>query len=211
MVLRQTCRLDLPLHSTHRFRTPVLIASTMPSDRTTQFWTSVSLIGAPGTMTAVCLALIAALLLRGRWRGAIASLLIASGGGVLNVWLKNFFQRPRPSGAELLLRGHSWSFPSGHAMGAMIGYGLLGYCVVTYWPVPSRARPAIAVCVMSVILAIGVSRAELGVHYPGDVIGGWVIGALWLSAGVELLQRSETHSARNHAGTITRNAPGLMP
>ncbi len=154
-------------------------------------------------MTGVCLVLVAMLLLQRRFRAATACLLIAGVGGLLNGWLKDLFRRPRPPGAALLLHGPSWSFPSGHAMGSLIGYGLLGYCVMTYWPVPRRARPVIAAVIAIVIFAIGISRAELGVHYAGDIIGGWVIGALWLWAGVELLRRLERRSANRHGLKVT--------
>lgn len=158
-------------------------------------WSVISLIGSPVAMAIVC-ALVAVMLLRaGNRRAAIACVLIASLGGLLNTGIKELVHRPRPPGAERYLSGHSWSFPSGHAMGSLIGYGMLSYCVITYLPASTAVRRAIvAVCALTVV-AVGVSRIALGVHYRGDVVGGWLIGAVWLASGIALLRRSESQAA----------------
>ena len=158
-------------------------------------WSVISLVGSPVAMAIVC-ALVAVMLLRaGNRRAAIACVLIASLGGLLNTGIKELVHRPRPPGAERYLSGHSWSFPSGHAMGSLIGYGMLSYCVITYLPASTAVRRAIvAVCALTVV-AVGVSRIALGVHYRGDVVGGWLIGAAWLASGIALLRRSESQAA----------------
>ena len=158
-------------------------------------WSVISLVGSPVAMAIVC-ALVAVMLLRaGNRRAAIACVLIASLGGLLNTGIKELVHRPRPPGAERYLSGHSWSFPSGHAMGSLIGYGMLSYCVITYLPASTAVRRAIvAVCALTVV-AVGVSRIALGVHYRGDVVGGWLIGAVWLASGIALLRRSESQAA----------------
>lgn len=160
-----------------------------------EFWSAISLIGSPVAMTALCVVLSTLLLWNRERRAATAAILIAGIGGLLNTALKDFVHRPRPPGAEKFLHGHSWSFPSGHAMGATIGFGMLAYCAVTYFPMSVVAqRLIIALCVLLAI-AVGVSRVALGVHYRGDVIGGWLIGAAWLMIGITTLRRFE----RQHA------------
>ncbi len=156
----------------------------------TDDWKFVSLLGGPAAMAGLCLVLIVVLLLQQRWRSALACLLIDAGGGLLNVVLKELVHRPRPPGAELVLGSHSWSFPSGHAMGATIGYGTLTLVVWLVWSLARPIRWVVLVGAVTAVLAIGVSRVALGVHYPGDVAGGWVIGLGCLGVGTALLRRA---------------------
>ncbi len=156
----------------------------------TDSWKSISLLGSPAAMAGLCLAVMVVLLMQQRWRSALACLLIDGGGGLLNVVLKELVHRPRPPGAELVLGSHSWSFPSGHAMGATIGYGTLTLLVWLVWPISLPMRWIVLVGAITMILAIGVSRVALGVHYPGDVAGGWLIGLGCLGVGAAVLRRA---------------------
>ena len=156
-----------------------------------EFWTAVSLLGSPLTMTVLCVTLAGTLAARGRRIPAIAVLLVQGGGGLLNLTLKELVKRPRPPGSELVLNGFSWSFPSGHAMGSLIGYGMLYVCLSRYWTLSGVARLTLVTTAVLTVLAIGISRIALGVHYPGDVAGGFLIGAAWLSTGLMLLRRAE--------------------
>jgi membrane-associated phospholipid phosphatase len=163
----------------------------MAATDTQALWLTISWLGAPVTMAAIAMLLCAALLWRREPRAALACALITGLGGLANVWLKSLVHRSRPPGAELILHAQSWSFPSGHAMGSLIGYGLLCWCAQRYWRIQPRTRAIAILLTTLLVFAIGVSRVALGVHYPGDVFGGWVIGALWLAAGIALLQRSQ--------------------
>lgn len=101
------------------------------------------------------------------------------GGGLLNSTLKSLFERPRP---ELFPWrtphvGQS-SFPSGHSMGAMAAYATLAYLIARLEPTPILRHLTFAVAAV-VVLLIGMSRMYLGVHYPSDVIGGFIIGLAW--------------------------------
>ncbi len=100
---------------------------------------------------------------------------IMSGSYVINLLLKSWFERPRP---ELLRLAEAagWSFPSGHAMIATAMYGGLVWIL---WPVmASRARILLLLFAVIMIVLIGLSRIYLGVHYPSDVLGGWLGGYL---------------------------------
>lgn len=141
----------------------------------------VSDVGSPATMYVT--ALVAAIIVWRRrsrleawmWVGALV------GGGVLDQVLKHAVHRARPVGATRFLHIDSFSFPSGHAMLAMVGFGMLalsgGRALARRgrepWPAWSVASVA--------ILAVGASRIYLGVHFPSDVLGGFLAGAAWLT------------------------------
>lgn len=150
---------------------------------------AVSLLGSPATMAAlaVIVAVILALrrrwILLGGWVGAFA------GGGILDWALKRVVQRPRPPGASAFLMGTSFSFPSGHAMGSLFGYGMLAYLLVRFWATTRKARVTIIVVALVLIVSIGLSRLYLGVHYFSDVVAGYAAGLVWLAtciSGVEV-------------------------
>jgi undecaprenyl-diphosphatase len=114
------------------------------------------------------------------------------GGGVFDFLLKQAFARPRPQRAMEFLEQVSWSFPSGHSMGSLIAYGMLGYVISVEFTRSREARRwVIAACALMVI-AVGLSRMYLGVHYLSDVLGGFCAGSLWLAAcitGLEVARR----------------------
>lgn len=99
------------------------------------------------------------------------------GGTILNTILKVAFARPRPPVPHLTTVGF-YSFPSGHAMNAMVFYGILAYLLTRITPSLALRRATLAVAAI-VILLIGLSRLYLGVHYPSDVLGGYLAGFTW--------------------------------
>lgn len=156
---------------------------------TPALWKAISELGAAPAMSVLCAGLMVALLLQRRPITALACMLIDGGGALLDQGLKELIKRPRPPGAFEVLHKHSWSFPSGHSMGAMVGYGLLTILVWRCFALPHRVRIAITILSALLILAVGTSRVGLGVHYPSDVLGGYVIGALWLWLCFAVLRR----------------------
>lgn len=133
---------------------------------------------------------IAAVLVLGlRHRGREAALLAfaVAGGAIALPILKVLFDRPRPDLIWHLVVQGDWSFPSGHSMGSMILYPLLGYIAGS-----TRGQPrAILLASLGVGLAllIGASRVVLGVHWASDVIGGWLIGGAVLLAALGIFRR----------------------
>ncbi|HEX6939836.1 MAG TPA: phosphatase PAP2 family protein [Longimicrobiales bacterium] len=109
-----------------------------------------------------------------------AALLIVAvvGGDLMNDLLKSFYARPRPGVVAWGTRVHSASFPSGHAMGAVVAYGSVAFLVGRLEP-GSRLRHATWAIAILLIVAVGVSRVYLGVHYPSDVIAGFMAGTAW--------------------------------
>jgi membrane-associated phospholipid phosphatase len=102
------------------------------------------------------------------------------GGMILNNVLKGLFARPRPDMIEPVSEVLTLSFPSGHAMSAVIAYGAVALLVARLEPTAALRR-ATWITAAVVVLAIGVSRIYLGVHYPSDVLAGFVAGIAWLA------------------------------
>lgn len=104
-------------------------------------------------------------------------------------WTKGLFERPRPPFFDPALAG-GWSFPSGHAAGAMATYGMIAYLVAWRWP-EQRGRWLPVAGLSTVILFVGASRMLLGVHYFTDIVGGYLLGLAYISlcvAGIELVR-----------------------
>src|SRR5688572_31275588 len=100
---------------------------------------------------------------------------------LINTTLKHFIHRPRPDTLYVSnMYFKSSSFPSGHAFGTMVIYGLLAYVTSKYLAAPLSS--VLATAFAGLIILIGVSRVYLGAHYPTDVLAGWAFGSvmLWL-------------------------------
>ena len=157
-----------------------------------QLFLAISWLGSPLVMTTIGLMVAARLALRRSWLLFWGWVAAFAGAGALDTLLKHIIRRPRPPYAAALLHDSSFSFPSGHAMGSLIGYGIFVYLLVTLWPQRRRVRLVIYSFASLLILAIGISRLYLGVHYFSDVVGGYAAGCVWLSAcitGIEVARR----------------------
>ena len=117
------------------------------------------------------------------YRGEVAAALILAlglcGSWLLNGVFKSFFRRQRPDLWESAKRPMDYSFPSGHSMSALSFYGLLATNLNTYFSLP-LGLTAIGAAVVT--LGVGLSRLYLGVHWPTDVLSGWLAGGIWLGA-----------------------------
>ncbi|WP_162515283.1 phosphatase PAP2 family protein [Paenibacillus pinistramenti] len=107
---------------------------------------------------------------------------IISGSGLLNILLKSMFHRTRPDIHRIIQAG-GYSFPSGHSMAAFTLYGITVYFLWRHIP-RFGARMLVLLLGTFMVLMIGVSRIYLGVHYPSDVIGGYLMSAVWLTANI---------------------------
>ena len=93
---------------------------------------------------------------------------------ILNIILKLIFARERPDILRLVTE-NSYSFPSGHAMINMALYTVL--IIYAYKFIKSkRIKYPLIIAMMLLVIAIGFTRIYLGVHYAGDIIGGWLLG-----------------------------------
>lgn len=96
----------------------------------------------------------------------------------LNFILKNIISRPRPT-TDRLVYANFYSFPSGHAMSAIVFYGFLSYISILLIKKKPIRYLFVSACVFMVLL-IGASRIYLGVHYPSDILAGYLAGISWL-------------------------------
>jgi undecaprenyl-diphosphatase len=161
-------------------------------------------LGSPVILGLVVLAVVGFLLLQTRYRTALFVLLTSTSGWLVNYTLKNAFERTRPSAVPHLRDVASPSFPSGHALTSAVVYLTLGAVLMHV----SKGRLTKIYCLttaMLLTLLAGVSRVCLGVHYPTDVIAGWIVGLFWASlcwAVAQLVERRTGMKAEQQkAGT----------
>jgi undecaprenyl-diphosphatase len=143
-----------------------------------------------GSMEAIALLSVVGAVVFGTWRRWLlfGTWVIAAGGSVMFILLlKALFARPRPYFEQPLLLETYYSFPSGHAMEAVVLYGTLAYFAVLAlrtW----RARAAVILGTSLLVLLIGFSRMYLGVHYFSDVVAGYAAGGMWLSTCITAME-----------------------
>ncbi|HEX6506612.1 MAG TPA: phosphatase PAP2 family protein [Chloroflexota bacterium] len=115
---------------------------------------------------------------------AVGSTLLAVLVGSL---LRALIGRPRPSPSLVHVVSHvaGSGFPSGHVIHYTVLFGFCFYIVLTTWRSSLRRNLTLAVLALLVIL-VGPSRVYLGAHWPSDVLGGYLFGAMWLAGTVEL-------------------------
>jgi len=149
-----------------------------------RFFIFISAIGYQWGVVPVDIALTIGLLVARRWREATFAGVSLGGSALLNMATKQFFQRNRPTLWESIAPEHTFSFPSGHAMGsATLAMVVLLLCWHT------RARWPVAALATLFALTVGASRIYLGVHYPSDILGGWAAGIAWVSGVYLVLYR----------------------
>jgi len=147
-------------------------------------------IGGPTVLWLIVVAVAGFLVLQTRYRTAIVVVLTSATGELLNTAMKHLFNRPRPTIVPHLRAVYSTSFPSGHAMESAIVYLTLGAILMR--AAESRVTK-IYILGLAVLLTVlvGVTRVYLGVHYPTDVIAGWIVGFFWASVCWLVAQRFE--------------------
>lgn len=106
---------------------------------------------------------------------------ILVGAGPVVALIKNIIQRARPSYVPHLVDQGGYSFPSGHATGAVLAWGTLAFLTWYYFKDKyPKIMPYLIGFTIFMVVAISASRLYLGVHYLSDIIAGWSIGATWL-------------------------------
>ncbi len=118
-------------------------------------------------------------ILRRQWTHLFTWTMAVGVGKLINIVLKDWFARPRPAFPGWINPESSFGYPSGHAMMAMLAYGMLA---VFIWQAARGplARSLALKLAGTLILLIALTRVTLHVHYLSDVIGGLVAGGLWL-------------------------------
>lgn len=163
----------------------------------------VTAFGGLGALAIISLSVAGFLWLQGNRRSMWLLLASVGGGRLASSLMKLGFDRPRP---DLVPHGsivYSTSFPSAHSMMAAIVYLTLAVLV-------ARVQPRLAVKIYLIALAalmtvaVGISRVYLGVHWPTDVLAGWVFGTLWAVGTLEIARWLE----RRGAADPEKNATG---
>lgn len=131
----------------------------------------------PLAYAAIGVGVLAVLISLRRYGSALFVALVIGGSGVLNLSMKVLFSRQRPHITPWLITETGSSFPSGHAMASL---ALLFALVVLLWQ--TKLRWPMLIMAASVVVLVGVSRPYFGVHYPSDIIAGWLTTAAWGSA-----------------------------
>jgi len=137
-------------------------------------------VGGPWVMSTLGGLIVAVLWWRNRHTDAMFFLASVGGAVVLNVLAKLLFGRPRPALWDSIAPAKFYSFPSGHAMGSAALATALSFLL---WQKSWRWLAWIAGFLFA--LGVGLSRVYLGVHYPSDVLAGWVCSVGWV-AGLHL-------------------------
>ncbi|HKQ95416.1 MAG TPA: phosphatase PAP2 family protein [Aestuariivirgaceae bacterium] len=144
------------------------------------FWLKVSFLGSTAFLTTATVVLVVALVASGRRRPGLQLFVLMIGALILNNGLKWILRRERPPEFYPDTMPASFSYPSGHALMAFVFY-FAASVAVSRMVTQRGMRIAIWTVAGAVVGAIGVSRVFLGVHYPSDVIAGYLVGAVWLS------------------------------
>lgn len=147
----------------------------------TSFLQTFTLIGDTAFVTPLVIVVVAVcwLLAKKFWLGLWYGLNVLLGASFLKDIAKNLFMRERPSHIKHLIEVTEWSFPSGHAMVAIIAYGGLLFVLLKYGKLKAYKWPVI-ILLLAIMLTLGFSRLYLGVHYVSDIVAGYSLGLAWL-------------------------------
>jgi undecaprenyl-diphosphatase len=163
---------DPVMLSLHRLATPSV-------DR---FFVVMSEVGYRWGVIPLDVGILVALVWRRRFRDGLFFGLAVAGSALVNLAAKNHFVRFRPELWLSIQPETTFSFPSGHAMGsATLGVALILLLWRTRW------RWLIFSLACLFVVLVGMSRIYLGVHYPSDILAGWMAGTAWVMAMHQLV------------------------
>lgn len=146
------------------------------------FFLTVTHLGDVVLVAGLTAALIIGLSIKKKYKYALLVAAGVGGAALVNLILKLLFERARPDLWQQLVVETSFSFPSGHAMAS----AALACCVIAvFWRTKYRIPVAVAAVLYTIV--VGFSRLYLGVHYPTDVIGGWLLSTAWVLTVVGIL------------------------
>lgn len=142
----------------------------------------VSFLGEPVAATILVILAIAIFAIRRQWLEALFMLLTVT-SVLLAFSLKEIIHRVRPfpiseNTTGLIQSINQYSFPSGHVLFFVVFFGFFAYLAWLHFT--GRIRIIAIIISLGLIVLIGPSRVYLGAHWATDVIGGYIIGLIWL-------------------------------
>jgi membrane-associated phospholipid phosphatase len=160
----------------------------------------------PWTMRAITAVIVLWLLVRRERTPALWVAVTAAAGTVLQQGVKAALDRPRPHWANPVDSAHYAAFPSGHALTVTVTFGLLLWMLKLHGAPAAWQRLAAAVAAVSV-LGVGFTRLYLGVHWPTDILGGWLLGAALVAWAVTTYPYSVIHRGEQKSSCDGRVPP----
>ncbi len=146
------------------------------------FWNIFCTVFGPTGFRLIALVLVVVAVLRRDLRTALFLVLSVGMTGLVTEVFKRIAGRPRPVTA--MAEATSSSFPSGHALGVMVGVLAI---LTVLWPRLAGLRIPLAVIGAVLIVMVGVGRVVLNVHHPSDVVAGWALGYVYYLLCVRLV------------------------
>ena len=152
-----------------------------------RFWEACTFCGG-ALLLFVGTAMVLVAALTGHLRLALIVAVVLIAAALFTDAVKDYVARPRPPG-EPVVFAPGYSFPSGHALNSTATYGVLA---VIAWRsrLPLTVRRVAVVACVTIPVLVGLSRIVLGVHYPTDVLAGWLAGIAFVALAATLISRT---------------------
>lgn len=132
-----------------------------------------------------------------KWQPTMILVAATAGAGLFDVLLKEFIDRPRPLAVWRLIEVPGSAFPSGHS--ALAVFYIITAYLVTRKLINWQSKVFVWILGGIMMLAIGVSRVYLGVHWPTDVVGGWALGLIWAALTITVTNAVEELSTEKQS------------
>lgn len=144
-------------------------------------WVAITSLGGGSVLVPVGVSMGLIAFVTRRFRLVVVIAVVLVGASLSTEVMKILIERPRPPG-EHVIGASGFSFPSGHTVNSAASYGLLA---VIAWRsrLPVAVRSLAVAAGMVLPFLVGLSRIALGVHYPSDVLGGWIGAIAFVAAG----------------------------
>jgi undecaprenyl-diphosphatase len=156
----------------------------------------------PAYATLCVVVLLAGLVRRSSLGASVTAVGLLVAAETTSDWFKVAFHRPRPA-HWLVTHETSFSYASGHATNSLVFFGFWAIMALRSG-LPRPVRTLLALALAGVSAGIGWSRLALGAHYPTDVIGGYLLGAIVLTLGFTLVPSRFLQRMRPNSTVATR-------
>lgn len=155
-------------------------------------------LGSTGVVAFVAVLLLVIELLAARPGVGLAAAATIGLAALVNGGAKQVVDRVRPDLLLPMVVEPGYSFPSGHAALSMVAYGIVAVLFARQRGLPPWLRVVGVALAAALVVGVGISRIYLGAHYPSDVLGGWLLGAV-----IVLLFASVTRAVRGETAALS--------